>query len=78
MRRIVGEGQGKSVERSVAVVMGAIELLREGAVEVEACTGEGGDGGAVAPVEGEESASLAGGGARDGGLLDEGDFGWRW
>lgn len=40
------------MERSVAVVLGAVELVGEGAVEVEAGAGEGGDGAAVAPVEG--------------------------
>lgn len=44
-------------------------------MEIEAGAGEGGDRAAVAPVEGEEAAGLAGGGAGDGGFLDESDGG---
>lgn len=44
-------------------------------MEVEAGAGEGGEGTTVAPVEGEEAAGFSGGGAGDGGFLDEGDLG---
>lgn len=67
------EGEGESVERAVAIAGGAIEGGGEGAVKVEAGTGEATEGATVAPVEGEEAPSLAGGGARDSGLLDDCD-----
>lgn len=67
------DGEGESVERAVAVGGGAVEFECEGAVEIEAGAGEGGDGAAVAPVEGEEASGLAGGGAGDGGFLEEGN-----
>lgn len=67
------DGEGESVERAVAVGGGAVEFEGKGAVEIEAGAGEGRDGAAVAPVEGEEAAGLAGRGAGDGGFLEEGN-----
>lgn len=69
------DGEAESVERSVAVGFGAVELLRERAVEIEAGAGEGFEWPAVAPIEGEESACFSGGGASDGGFLNESDDG---
>lgn len=40
---------------------------------MEAGAGEGGDGAAVSPVEGEKATGLAGGGAGDGGFLHNRD-----
>lgn len=68
-------GEAESVERPVAVGFWAVELSGERAVEVEAGAGEGLEGPAVAPVEGEESAGFSGRGAGDGGFLDESDDG---
>lgn len=70
-----GEGEAEGGEGTVAVGLGPVELLGEGAVDVEAGAGEGGEGPPVAPVESEEAAGFSGGGARDRGLLDEGDGG---
>lgn len=70
-----GDGEAESGEGSVAVGFGAVELLSEREVEMEAGASEGGERLTVAPIEGEESARFSGGGAGDRGFLDEGDGG---
>lgn len=71
----LGDGEAESSEGSVAVRSHAVEIFCQRTVEIEAGAGEGGEGPTIAPVEGEESAGFSGGGAGDGGFLDERDGG---
>lgn len=58
-----GDGEAEGGEGAVAVGLGAVEVLGEGTVEIKAGAGEGRERPTVAPVDGEEAAGFAGGGA---------------
>jgi len=71
--RVGGEADGEGVDGAEAVGGAAVERGGEAAVEREGGASERGEGrGFVAPVEREEAAGLARGGAGRGRLLDEG------
>jgi hypothetical protein len=71
-----GHADGERVDGAVAVGGGAVEGGGEAAVEREGGSRERGEPGrGVAPVEGEEAAGFARGGAGRGALLDQGGHG---